>query len=101
MAACRATRQVQARLLFRSGCNVATVCSRSCGWLQSGDAGDSITLYPSKLDPRCEALVFVLSAADSEVALLDLNTPDVLSFEGFSTGEGFSTAVLCLKAADQ
>ena len=75
--------------------------SRSCGCLQSGAAGDSITLSPSKLDPRCEALVFVLSAADSEVALLDLNTPDVLSFEGFSTGGAFSTAVLCLKAAGQ
>ena len=55
--------------------------------LQGTSEGDTVTVYPSKIDPHCEALVFVLSASDSDVSTMNLTTPDALHFNGYSAGE--------------
>lgn len=54
--------------------------------LQGGADGDTVLVYPSKIDPHCEALVFVLSASDSDVSTMKLSTPDALHFNGHSAG---------------
>ncbi|KAL3154440.1 hypothetical protein ABBQ32_013910 [Trebouxia sp. C0010 RCD-2024] len=55
------------------------------GVLHQGDAdGDTVLVYPAKLDPHCEALIFVLSASDSDVSTMNLSTPDTLQFHGHS-----------------
>ena len=54
--------------------------------LQGGADGDSVLVYPSKIDPHCEALVFVLSASDSDVSTMNLTTPDALQLNGHSAG---------------
>ncbi|KAA6424621.1 MAG: radial spoke head 1 protein [Trebouxia sp. A1-2] len=51
---------------------------------QGTPEGDTVTVYPSKIDPHCEALVFVLSASDSDVSTMSLTTPDTLHFNGYS-----------------
>ena len=56
--------------------------------MSQGDAdGDTVLVYPSKIDPHCEALVFVLSASDSDVSTMNLATPDAVQFTGHSAGE--------------
>lgn len=59
----------------------------SCHALQGGADGDTVLIYPAKIDPHCEALVFVLSASDSDVSTMNLSTPDTLQFHGHSAGE--------------
>ncbi|DBB03876.1 TPA: hypothetical protein ACH3X1_012963 [Trebouxia sp. C0004] len=51
---------------------------------QGTPEGDTVTVYPSKIDPHCEALIFVLSASDSDVSTMNLTTPDSLQFNGYS-----------------
>ena len=58
---------------------------------QGGANGDTVLVYPSKIDPHCEALVFVLSASDSDVSTMNLATPDALQFTGHSAGEKTSS----------
>ena len=60
---------------------------------QGSAEGDTIVVYPSKIDPHCEALVFVLSASDTDVSTMNLSTPDALQFNGHSAGEA-STSYL-------
>ena len=60
--------------------------------LQGSPEGDTITVYPSKIDPHCEALMFVLSASDSDVSTMNLNTPDTLQFNGHSAGEDYAVS---------
>lgn len=48
--------------------------------LQGSPEGDTITVHPSKIDPHCEALMFVLSASDSDVSTMNLNNPDTLQY---------------------
>lgn len=60
--------------------------SKGCPAFQGGTDGDTILVYPSKIDPHCEALVFVLSASDSDVSTMNLTTPDALQFNGHSAG---------------
>lgn len=62
--------------------HLLTVCIST----QGGADGDTIMVYPSKIDPHCEALFFVLSASDSEVCTMNLSTPDSLQFNGYSAG---------------
>ena len=62
------------------------LCSK-CLPLQGAADGDCIIVYPSKIDPHCEALVFVLSASDSDVSTMNLTTPDTLQFNGHSAGQ--------------
>ena len=59
---------------------------KACHALQGGADGDSVLVYPSKIDPHCEALLFVLSASDSDVSTMNLTTPDALQFNGHSAG---------------
>ena len=54
---------------------------------QGSTEGDTITVYPSKIDPHCEALMFVISASDTDVTTMNLDTPDTLHFSGFSAGK--------------
>lgn len=53
---------------------------------QGGADGDTIVVYPSRIDPHCEALFFILSASDSEVCTMNLSNPDSLQFNGYSAG---------------
>ena len=66
--------------------------------LQGSPEGDSITVYPSKVDPHCEALIFIVSASDTDVTTMNLDTPDTLQFSGFSAGVACSFVEL-LEAA--
>ena len=56
-------------------------------------------VYPSKIDPHCEALVFVLSASDSDVSTMNLTTPDALQFNGHSAGEKKLSSLTAASAA--
>lgn len=68
-------------------------CQRSV-MLQAGADGDTVLVYPSKIDPHCEALVFVLSASDSDVSTMNLTTSDALHFNGQSAGEKKSSLLI-------
>ena len=66
--------------------------------LQAGAEGDTVLVYPSKIDPHCEALVFILSASDSDVSTMNLTTPDALQFNGHSAGEKRSSSIMTTSA---